>query len=91
MTDQEKRVKKLLYRSWYRGCKETDKIIGGFAKKYISELSDAEIDELEAILDREDVDIYDWLSGKKPTPEDLKGNSVFMRLFEFKPYIETNN
>jgi len=90
MTKKEKRIKKMLYRSWYRGNKETDKILGGFAKKHINELNDIEIDEFEQVLDMQDVDIYDWLSGKKKAPEELKQNSVFMRLYDFKPIDQIN-
>lgn len=90
MNEKEKKIKKLLYRSWYRGCKETDKIIGGFAKKHINELNDGEIDELEEILNEQDNDIYDWLCGKKEAPQKLKNNSVFMRLYDFKPSNEVN-
>jgi len=88
MTEHEKRLKKILYRAWYRGNKETDKIIGGFAKKYINELNENELDELEEILAMQDVDIYDWLSHKRPAPEELKDNSIFQRLYNFIPAEE---
>ncbi len=90
LSDSEKRIKKMLYRSWYRGNKETDKILGGFAKKYIYELSEKELDEFEIILDLQDVDIYDWLSGKKPEPDEMKENGVFQRLYDFKPSVENS-
>lgn len=88
ISEKEKRLKKIVYRSWYRGCKETDKILGGFAKKYIEELSPTELDEFELILDEQDVDLYNWLSGKKETPKNMKDNSIFQRLYDFKPLIE---
>lgn len=90
MDEREKRLKKLLYRSWYRGCKETDKIVGGYAKKYIENFSDKELDELEEILEQNDNDIYDWLSNKKPTPENMNNNSVFSKLRSFVPANEMN-
>ncbi len=87
MTDQNRR-KKILYRSWYRGCKETDQIVGGYAKKYIEQMSDAELDELEEILEQNDNDIYDWLTGKKPMPEIMAKNSVMGKLKGFIPANE---
>jgi antitoxin CptB len=90
MTDRIKRAKKLLYRSWYRGCKETDKIIGGYAKKYIENFSDAELDELEKILEQNDNDIYDWLSNKKEMPDDMKNNSVMRKMMNFIPANEVS-
>ena len=85
---RENRVKKLLYRSWYRGCKETDKIIGGWAKKNSEHLSDTQLDELEAILAEHDRDIYDWLTGKIEAPEEMQKNSVYKELLDFKPADE---
>ena len=84
----EIRLKKILYRSWYRGCKETDKILGGYVKKHIDNLSEKQIDELEEILDLQDVDIYNWLSGKEEIPEELESNSVMQDLYDFKPSQE---
>ncbi len=88
---REIRIKKLLYQSWYRGCKETDKIVGLFAKKYIHELSDIELDELEAILNENDNDIFDWLSNKREMPEEIKSNSIMKRLRNFIPAHEIHN
>ncbi len=84
----EDRRKKLLYRSWYRGCKETDQIIGGYAKKNIDKMTEAELDELEEILAQNDNDLYDWLSNKKQTPENMDSNSVFKKLKNFIPAQE---
>ena len=88
MSEKENRIKKLLYRSWYRGCKETDKIVGGYAKKHIDEFNDKELDELEEILAQNDNDLYDWLSNKKEMPEDMKNNSVMQKLRDFVPAHE---
>ncbi|MDX1949428.1 MAG: succinate dehydrogenase assembly factor 2 [Rickettsiales bacterium] len=78
--DRETKIKKLLYQSWYRGCKETDKILGVFARENLHNLSDAEIEEFEAILKENDVDIYNWLTGKQPVPLEIKNNSIFSKL-----------
>lgn len=82
---QDVKRKKLLYQSWYRGCRETDKILGNWAKQNIEKLSEAELDELQAILDEYDNDIYDWLCGKQEIPERMVSNSVFQKLRDFKP------
>jgi antitoxin CptB len=90
MENQEVKRKKLLYRSWYRGCKETDKILGFFVKKYVDDFTDAEIDELELILDELDVDIYDWISGKAELPERMKDNSMMQKIISFSFSDEFN-
>ena len=72
--DEDKRtylLKKLLYKSNYRGCKETDLVLGNFAKKFIHELIDEELQEFDKLLSRVDTDIWDWINNKKPIPDDV--------------------
>lgn len=80
----ENRRKRLLYQSWYRGCKETDKVLGSFARQYIHQFGVKELGEFEAILNEQDWDIWNWITGKEPVPEDLRGNSVMQKLMEFE-------
>jgi len=82
--DRKIRIKRLLYQSWYRGCKETAKLLGQFARDRIEQFNDSELDELEAIMNEQDWDIWNWISGKEPLPEDLANNSVMQRLMQFK-------
>ena len=63
-------IKKLLYQSCNRGCKETDLIIGQFAKKNIEKMTDNELKIFEHILEQNDADLYDWYVKKKPVPEE---------------------
>lgn len=65
------RIKRLYYRSWHRGNKETDTLFGRFADTLLPDLSDAELDIYEALLQEEDDDIWHWFSGQRPTPEDV--------------------
>ena len=53
------RRKRLLYRSNYRGFREADMILGGFAKAHIETMSDEEITQFEDLLSAKDHDIYD--------------------------------
>lgn len=78
-------IKKLLYLSCHRGCKETDLIIGEFAKENLDSMSDEEILFFSDLLQLPDVDIYDWYTGKKPLPKD-KTNPVIVKLLNFIPY-----
>ncbi len=64
----EIRKKRLVYRANYRGFKEADLILGGFAKAHIHDLSDAEIIMFEDLLGAKDHDIYDWITHKTPVP-----------------------
>ncbi len=62
------RRRRLLYRATRRGTQETDLLVGGFVAPRIAELTEAELAALEAIMDLPDVDLADWLSGRRPIP-----------------------
>ena len=55
------RRRKLLFRSWHRGIREMDLIMGGFADASIAAMTDGELDELERLLDVPDQEIYSWI------------------------------
>ena len=64
------RRKRLLFRCWHRGTREMDLILGRFADAEISELSDAEMAELELLIDVPDPDLYAALtSADAPAPQ----------------------
>jgi len=66
------RLKRLTYRSWHRGCKETDQILGRFADARLETLQPLFIDAYEQLLDEDDADIWNWLTGKTEIPEQYK-------------------
>jgi antitoxin CptB len=67
--EQDIRLKRLLYRSWHRGCKETDIVLGNFAEENLGKLDALQLDMYEKLLDEQDWDIWNWLTGKD-TPKD---------------------
>ena len=67
-TEQTLRLKRLQYRSMHRGCKETDLILGEFSRIHLPKLRAEELDAFEALLDEDDVDIWNWLVEKTATP-----------------------
>ena len=62
------RRRKLLFRSWHRGMREMDLILGSFADAEIENLTDAEIDQYEALLEISDTELLPWLTGKQQAP-----------------------
>jgi antitoxin CptB len=62
------RRRKLLFRSWHRGIREMDLILGAFADRNIHVLTDAELDQYERLLDVQDADLLSWVTGEAPTP-----------------------
>lgn len=51
--------------------------MGGFVTPRLARMTDADLDELEALLELPDVDLADWLSGRRPVPDDR--NSPMLR------------
>lgn len=66
---RETRLKRLRIRSWRRGTKEMDLILGPFFDASGAALSDAELDAYEALLEENDWDLYYWITGAQPGPE----------------------
>mgnify|MGYP003336183064 FL=1 len=65
---RDERRRRLLYRSLYTGCKETDLLLGGFARRFLPEFSDAQLDRYEQLLASPDPDVLDWASGRQAVP-----------------------
>lgn len=68
--------RKLMYRSWHRGCKETDILLGHFALKYLDKFSLSELIEYEKIVDLDDCELYRYITRKKLLPPDLSSEVV---------------
>lgn len=67
------RQRRMLFRALHRGTKECDLMLGGFVRRHIAALTPDELDELEAIMEMPDVDLADWLSGRRPIPAEARG------------------
>lgn len=82
--DLDPRRRRILYRSWHRGIREMDLILGQFCDASIGELSEADLDELERIMAHEDNDLIKWITGEKPVPDDLR-SPLFERIAATRP------
>jgi len=60
--------RRLLFRSWHRGTREADLILGRFADAHLSAFTAGQLDRYAALLEKSDPDIYDWLTGREPVP-----------------------
>ena len=76
LSDRQVRVKRLIYRSSYTGMKETDLLLGQFAARHLSELSDDQLDMFEALLDAGDPRILAWVQGDEEVPEAFQGTVI---------------
>ena len=64
----EVRRKRLRFRAWHRGMRESDLLLGNFADAHLAGLSTEQLDRFEALLEVADADIYNWYAGREPVP-----------------------
>ncbi|HEX9491030.1 MAG TPA: succinate dehydrogenase assembly factor 2 [Stellaceae bacterium] len=80
------RRKRLLFRSWHRGVREADLLLGSFAERHLAELSDAQLDRYEALLANSDGVILDWITGRVvPPPEQDSDVLRLLTNFRYRP------
>ena len=70
------------FRCWHRGMREVDLLMGQFADATIADLSLHELDDLEALMEAQDRDVFAWLTGETPIPSAFD-TPVFRRLRAF--------
>lgn len=80
--DLDPRRRKILFRAWHRGMREMDLIMGRFADAHIGNLTDAELDEFERLIEVLDRDLLSWVTGEAQVPENYD-SEVFRRLKAF--------
>jgi antitoxin CptB len=68
MTDESReiRLKRLRIRSWRRGTREMDLLLGPYSDGPLAELDEPALAAYEALLEVGDTDLYAWISGAKP-------------------------
>ena len=81
------RRRRMLFRSWHRGIKEMDLIMGRFSDAHIAELSDNELDEYERLMELRDQVVLSWIDGTAPVPATYD-TPLFRRLRDFNHRID---
>ena len=66
---RQHRLKRLKMRSWRRGIKEMDMVLGPYSDTELAGLDDAQIILYDTLLAENDHDLYQWVTGQVPTPE----------------------
>ena len=65
----EHRIKRLKMRSMRRGIKEMDLILQHFAERQLDGMDDAGLSHYDAMLNENDHDLYQWVTGQIDPPE----------------------
>jgi antitoxin CptB len=85
-SDTELRRKRLLFRSWHRGTREADLILGSFAEAHLNDFGTVQLDRYEALLECPDNDLFDWISGRDvPPPEYDHDVTRLLLAFRYTP------
>jgi antitoxin CptB len=80
MDDRRKRIK---FRFNHMGMAENDVLFGSFASAHLETLSEELVDQLEALLDVNDNDLFNWAAGREPVPAEYD-NELFNLIKNFK-------
>jgi len=64
----ESRLKRLTMRSWRRGMKEMDLILGPFADAHLAAMPDEVLELYDSMLAENDQELYKWVTGQAPAP-----------------------
>ncbi len=62
------RQRRILFRSWHRGTREVDLVLGRFAEAEVANLCESELDDYERLLEAADLDIFAWITGEAMPP-----------------------
>ena len=68
---QEARLKRMRMRSWRRGTKEMDLILGPYADARLETLPEDRMALYDALLNENDQDLLPWILGQNPAPAAL--------------------
>jgi antitoxin CptB len=76
------RRRRLLYRAWHRGMRETDLITGRFADETIAQMTEDELADFERMLEVPDRALLGWVMGEQAVPAE-HDTPLFQRLRDF--------
>lgn len=66
---RDTRLRRLTMRSMRRGIREMDILMSRYAAARLKGLSDPELDIYDALLEENDQDLYQWVSGQVDAPQ----------------------
>jgi antitoxin CptB len=79
--------KRLLFRSWHRGTREMDLLLGRFAERHLPIFSARQVALYEALLEFSDNDLYSWMTRREQPPAALD-HDVMKLLVNFKIFSQ---
>jgi antitoxin CptB len=68
METPEARLKRMAMRSWRRGTKEMDLVLGPYADASLAGMGADKLDLYDSLLEENDQDLLPWVLGQVPAP-----------------------
>jgi antitoxin CptB len=82
--DLDARRRRALFRSWHRGIREMDLVLGAFADHAIGGLTLSELEQYEALMDVPDADLLNWVTGQAQIPPQYD-TPLFRKILASRP------
>ncbi len=79
MKQEDLKLKKLRWRCHRRGIVEMDLAFGGLLDNHYPHLSPEQQQAFEALIEEADLDIMNWLTGRRDPPERYRALIALMR------------
>lgn len=70
METAEARLKRMAMRSWRRGTKEMDLILGPYGDAHLAGMDEPKLALYDRLLGENDQDLLPWVLGQTPAPAD---------------------
>lgn len=71
METAEARLKRMAMRSWRRGTKEMDLVLGPYAEAHLAAMDAAKLALYDRLLGENDQDLLPWVLGQTASPADF--------------------
>ena len=72
--------KRLRYRSWHRGTKELDLLLGSFADRHLDAFDHGQLARFEVLLEAPEPVIQAWLVDRVPPPAEAESDVLRLLL-----------
>ena len=76
------RRRRARFRSWHRGMKEMDMILGGYSDAHIDEMSESDLTIYEDLMENLDRDLFKWFTGEGTVPAEFD-TALFRKICAF--------
>ena len=80
------RRRMLRFRSWHRGTKEADLMLGSFCDRYLAGFTAEQLDRYASLIEEPDHLIYNWAVGRTPVP--AEHDSDVMALLKTHRFVD---